>query len=154
MESKHPFQVSVGLIEIKENSFFIKHSDNKKPVITGKVEFKTGVQINKEEEKIHFVLIISIFGNGTDPKEYCNLNLQFTFHAIGLKRSEIKKNNKIFLPDSFMEMITNISVSTARGILYEKLSRSSLKDFILPIMDIKDLVPFNPERKKKIKATQ
>jgi hypothetical protein len=57
------------------------------------------------------------------------------------KMKDYIKNNELIVPESFWGALISTSVSTLRGYLQSKMGDTPLSPMILPLIDIKSLIP-------------
>lgn len=119
-------------------------------------EFATIKNCYKEEEKIG---IETGYGFGVNPDEHAvfvNFSLMFKCNEspfIILKVScgfDIESEDfnsllnaektKILIPKGFLTHLTVLTIGTARGILHAKLEKSGFEQFILPTLNIAEMI--------------
>lgn len=50
------------------------------------------------------------------------------------------EDEKIIIPESFMEHMAALTVGTARGILYAKTEQTEFKKFIIPLINVSEMI--------------
>ncbi len=106
----------------------------------GKISFNINVahktMHNLKEERIKIGLLIDLEtdkpgGNGAK----AHFNIDFHFEIKGLKEYyELDKNKNPVFSGLLISTLLGLSFSTARGIIYERLSNTNMQGIILPIV--------------------
>lgn len=105
------------------------------------VSISTGFNfgVNKEENAILVVFNLS-FDSQEQPFIILNISCEFDIRQDAFDSFKNKKNDTIKIPKGLLTHLAVITVGTARGILHEKLANSEFNRFILPTIDIADLI--------------
>ncbi len=138
--NKKSFLVKYRLKNINIIKFYFNNSNNDK-IRTDKLtsEFSVGFNINKDKEIITIQIDVKIKGKDANQSDISELIVNYDYHVIGLKNIE-QNDDKLKMPDEFLLSIIAISFSTTRGIFYEKCAGNCLSNFILPIINPKDIL--------------
>lgn len=114
---------------------------NFKPSLVSKVKlfkFALNVQhsVKKEKRSVNVTTEISISPDGVSEKVGL-LKVDFIYEIENLDSLISKKTGKVNFPDGFLPVLTSISVSTLRGIMFSRFKGTILGGSLLPIMDPK-----------------
>lgn len=143
--------IKYGLKSIDSRSFSIK-VPSKKIENVAKMEIdydvNPSVKYNIQEDCILIMVNIKALIKETQ-EEILSIETGFIYHAIDLKKfmQEIGKTNVWKFSNSkdngLLVVLIGLSLSTMRGILFEKTRGTILHKYPLPIMDAKDFVKLN-----------
>lgn len=117
-------------------------------------EFATIKNCYKEHEEVG---IETGYGYGINPDDhsvFVNFSLMFKcqenpfiilkvscgFEIIEEDFLKLKNKNKISIPTGFLTHITVLTIGTARGILHAKLDKTGFEQFILPTLNISEML--------------
>ena len=117
-------------------------------------EFATIKNCYKEHEEVG---IETGYGYGINPdghSVFVNFSLMFKcqenpfiilkvscgFEIIEEDFLKLKNKNKISIPTGFLTHITVLTIGTARGILHAKLDKTGFEQFILPTLNISEML--------------
>ncbi|RXP54547.1 hypothetical protein EC396_09195 [Lutibacter sp. HS1-25] len=104
------------------------------------------VQHNLEDERIKIQLLINLLLK-TDATIGVKFNIDFHYKITDLKdHYENDANNRPIFSGLFIATILGISFSTARGILFGKLSETKLNNLILPVIDPVKMLATNNQK--------
>jgi len=104
--------------------------------------------IDKKENILQNVVIIKIYLDNNEGPLLLEAHFVFDYKIQGIKIDILDK--RINLPDALILTFRSISYSTSRGLLIGKLSNTYLSNFILPLIDIKNLnKPIAAQHKKE-----
>lgn len=115
------------------------------------VSIVTGFNFGLNEER-SAVLISSKLNFDCNEKSFIILNTscEFSIEPESFK-SLIHEDKSIKLPKGLLTHLAVLTIGTARGILHEKLSKTDFKQFLLPTINISDLIKedliFSTEKK-------
>lgn len=133
-EKIHPFK-----IEIIDSYINDKLAEN-----DANFEFSVAhtIQHNLKDERIKIKLLINLLLE-TDKNIGTKFNIDFHYNVSDLKdHYQIDENNKPIFTGIFVATMLGISFSTARGIMFSKLSETKLSNLILPVIDpVKMIAP-------------
>ena len=90
------------------------------------------------------MLAVKVFEKDNKKINIGNLSVLFEYHCLGFKNFK-HKGNTVNIPNDLNRTLFNTSYSTLRGIFYEKTIGTYLQNFILPMIDIKKLIPKKPD---------
>lgn len=90
------------------------------------------VAFAKKEKLIQCILFINVDTN-FEPKTNL-VQTQIAYDFIVDNFDTFVENNNISFPDDFLRHITNISISTSRGLMASKFSGTYLQGLLMPIM--------------------
>ncbi|MCW4451587.1 hypothetical protein OK344_05135 [Kaistella sp. BT6-1-3] len=63
----------------------------------------------------------------------------FSIKETSLKKLKVKSKKQYSFPANFMKSLVEITISTTRGILYEKTDGNKYQKFIIPLNELKDI---------------
>jgi len=106
---------------------------------------------NLEEERIKIGLYIELKAenqNNSNPNAYFNIDIDFHFEIKGLKKYyKLDENNNPVFYGLLISTLLGLSFSTARGIIYERLSNTNMQGTILPVVSAQKML--QQEKKNK-----
>lgn len=105
------------------------------------IEFQTDFQFNvyNDSSKIGCLLNLKVIVPNFE-EEFAELKVEFFFIIRPFDKVVLKTDDdKYGIPDALMHNLASISISTARGILFEKLRGSVLQNDIFPLINPADL---------------
>jgi hypothetical protein len=102
--------------------------------------FKFGINpqlfIESDEKVIGFNTIINVIAEEASPNLICTLATRISFEIINFQDFVIPEDpNSLNLPDTFIQTLLSISLSTSRGILTAKTEGTVLKDVYMPVLN-------------------
>jgi hypothetical protein len=119
-------------------------------------EFATIRNCYKEQEEIG---IDTGYGYGVNPEEHAvfvNFSLMFKCNespfiilkiscGFGIEPADFSsllnsEKRKLKVPKGFLTHLTVLTIGTARGILHAKLEKSAFEQFILPTLNVADMI--------------
>lgn len=140
-------QIKVGIrlqkLQILKYSFEFPHNRDI-DLNTVYFEFESKINFNQEKELIFILLAVKVFEKDNKKINIGNLSVLFEYHCLGFKNFK-HKGNTVNIPNDLNRTLFNTSYSTLRGIFYEKTIGTYLQNFILPMIDIKKLIPKKPD---------
>jgi hypothetical protein len=92
---------------------------------------------NLKEERIKIGLLLDLLSESVEKENNVNMKFNIDFHyKIDdlINHYELDENNSPIFSGQFIATLLGISFSTARGIIYQKLSDVNLKGIILPVV--------------------
>jgi hypothetical protein len=113
-------------------------SDKKKTNLTTALEFK----IDQENKHIG---VYSTFTFEQTKKAFIKVEISCHFAISPDSWQELLNGNKIIFPKSFIAHLTMLTVGTARGVLHCKTDGTEFNKFLLPTLNIEDLVTRDAE---------
>lgn len=106
----------------------------------GKVELKTTLNFKLDEvNQVVGSFVTFVFEQKN--KMFLLIEVGCHFNVKETAWNSFKKENKMIIPQSFLEHITVLTVGTARGILYAKTEHSQFSKYIIPTLNVRDLIP-------------
>lgn len=103
------------------------------------IETGYGYAVNPEEHAV-FVNFSLMFKCNESPFIILKVSCGFEIEESDFKKLEDRENNKITVPKGFLTHLTVLTIGTARGILHAKLEKSSFEQFILPTLNISEMI--------------
>ncbi len=111
----------------------------KKGFVGFSFSFKFGVNFNSRNLEIKILLLGTI---KETEEEILTSQVTFTYNIKELV--DIVKiddnSHEMSIPDEFLEVLISLSVSTFRGIIYEKNMGTLIQNEIIPIVDTKSMI--------------
>lgn len=134
-----PEEITLFHIDILESS--IKDvSDKKQGEFNINVAHSTMHNLNDQRVKIGLFIDLSTKNNPNGGK--ANFRIDFHFHINNLNNFyELKQDKQPVFSWLLIATLLGLSFSTARGIIFERLSNTNLKHIILPVVDPKNMMP-------------
>ncbi|MFC2125815.1 hypothetical protein ACFLU5_13490 [Bacteroidota bacterium] len=130
-------QIAFHLLHISTPQFAIIEDVYQKDCETG-IEAGVGVMANEKDNKVGIEFGVSFI---CKKNPFVKLSVQCEFGVDKNSFDSFKNNeNKLVIPVGFCQHLAMLSAGTARGILFEKLKDTQFKDFILPTIDITQLL--------------
>jgi hypothetical protein len=112
---------------------------------TFEIEFNVKMLFGVSADLDVIMIRPNISGFANDTKEVVfNLISEFAFNVEQL--DAYKDGDLVTPPPEFMALLINIALGTSRGILYAKNFGSVYSEVIMPVMDVKELIPKDPFR--------
>ncbi len=105
------------------------------------VDFKSNFQFRviNDEEKLGCLITVKIVINETN-EEFAELKVESIFEIKPFDNIKKSKSGEGYeIPDVLMFNIASLSVSTVRGILFEKLKGTIVQNEIYPLADLSTL---------------
>lgn len=130
----------VKIIPENINLFYIKVSEctiNDSPKdekLNYAINVAQNIQNNLKEEKIRIELILDIKNSDAENQFNANFNIDFQFKIKNLVDYYEDGDNGPVFNGLFISTLMGISFSTARGIIFERLSKTNLRNVILPVV--------------------
>lgn len=135
MAKKNDKSISFSLKRIKVLSFSINEKIGYN--FSKGVAFEINPASNIDLKNKEFRLLLSISYNSIAPKVLniasCEIEIVFQLPSL-LNFSRIE--DFLLIPANILYTLVNIAIGTSRGILFEKLNGSRLRDYYFPIVDI------------------
>ncbi|MEN3322234.1 hypothetical protein VP395_00715 [Mariniflexile soesokkakense] len=104
---------------------------------------------NLQEEKVKIGLFIDLEHEDVTSEAGAHFVLDFHFKIEDLKNHyELKEDNAIIFLGVFIATLLGISFSTARGIIYERISNTNMQGIILPIVSPQKMLVQKKEESK------
>ena len=128
--------IGFSLQTIKTEQFAIieeNYSQKKEIKLNSELTFK----LNKEDKRIGVFLTFS-FTQGK--KTFIKIQTSCHFLILPEHWELLLKDNKVIIPKNFISHITIISIGNTRGILHAKSEGTGFNKFILPQLDVTQLV--------------
>lgn len=110
------------------------------------IETGYGYGINPEENAV-FVNFSLMFKCKENPVIILKISCGFEVEEADFRKLEDRENNRITVPKGFLTHLTVLTIGTARGILHAKLEKSGFEQFILPTLNISDMIEKDMEFK-------
>jgi hypothetical protein len=134
--------------DIKILKFYAESLDCGPSEIPGlKAEIRFSLRIEPENDGITVILGVEL-ARQSDATKVAELEAEFKFSVIGMKELP-KVNDKIDIPLDFLANLLGLSYGTLRGIFYEKVSKTVLCSFILPLIQPKKMLESNMKKEQE-----
>lgn len=128
-------QFGISKIETKQFAALEENFSRKASVeLDTKLSFKVDIS-NKQ------VAVSLIFSFLQKKKAFLKLENVCFFHIDDDSWNKIVNKTEIILPKGFATHLTMISIGTTRGILHAKTINTAFNKFIIPTINVKELVP-------------
>lgn len=128
-----PENISLFYIKVNESNI---NDSSKIEGLNFIVNVAQNILNNLKDERIKIGLILDIKSSDVENQFNANFNIDFHFKIKDLKDFYTLPedgDNPIF-SGLFLTTLIGISFSTARGIIYERLSKTNMKNVILPVI--------------------
>lgn len=132
-------KVKFNFKEIKTLSFNFKEPDHSIAKDTH-IQFKYESKFMIRPESDEIIIRLKIKAVEQDDNILGSIEVEFIYQVKNLKQFETKEN-EIEIPDNLLRTLIFLTVSTTRGILFEKGTGTVLEKFIFPPIEIKPLIP-------------
>ena len=103
------------------------------------IETGYGYGINPEEHAV-FVNFSLQFKCKENPFIILKISCGFEIEQEDFQKLKNQENSRITLPKGFLTHLTVLTIGTARGVLHAKLEKSGFEQFILPTLNIADMI--------------
>lgn len=133
-----PEEINLFHIDIVESS--VKEVSEKR---TGEFNIKVAhtTMHNLKNQRIKIGLYIELSSKDNYNGGKANFIIDFHFQVGNLKNLyELNEENHPIFSGLFIATLLGLSFSTARGIIFERLSNTNLQGIILPIVDPKNIL--------------
>jgi hypothetical protein len=129
--------IQFRLLGIKEMEFYFLNPIGSFNQDSLEAKVRLNYKWNLEENLFAAVIDFSYTSPHQDEnKEYLKLSLMTEFFVENLKHRLIVRTNEDFDIDEILETtIVSITISTTRGVLYEKTKGTVFGNFIMPLID-------------------
>ncbi|MDO5968668.1 hypothetical protein Q4Q35_02500 [Flavivirga aquimarina] len=124
---------NINLFYIKVSECIINDSQKDERLNYG-INVAHNIQNNLKEEKIRIELILDIKSSDANNEFNANFNIDFQFKIKDLADYYEKDNKEPVFDGLFISTLMGISFSTARGIIFERLSKTNMRNVILPVV--------------------
>jgi hypothetical protein len=102
-------------------------------------EINVGTLIDPENKFIGINFKTNVFTSSTKDDSVCELSILASYHIINFDEVVHKDEKEFTIPDRAMQHLIAVTLSTARGILFEKVQGTFLSNLVLPIIDVTKL---------------
>lgn len=90
---------------------------------------------NLKDERVKIGLILNIKSKSSDNEFKALFNIDFHYKIKDLNHFyEVEEDANIVFSGMFISTLIGISFSTARGIIYQRLAATNMKNIILPVV--------------------
>ncbi|MTI20772.1 hypothetical protein E1176_07045 [Fulvivirga sp. RKSG066] len=99
--------------------------------------FNFGVSREEHSLAVHFSLVFICH-----EKPFIKLKLacDFDIEPLSFKKFTVMKSNSLKVPKSFFTHLSVLTVGTARGVLHAKLENTEYDHFLLPTLNISEMI--------------
>jgi len=97
------------------------------------------INFGTSSESASIVSIIK-FQFKQNEKSFLIVEVSCEFSVEKNKWNEFRKEGKLIIPQGFLSHLATITVGTTRGVLHSKTTNTKFNDFILPTIDITQIV--------------
>lgn len=128
--------IGFGLIGIKTEQFAIIEKAYSE---SGKTKFGAGLQfkIDEKQKQVGVFLTLSFEQNNN---VFLTIEVSGHFKIKEESWKSFVENDKLSFPRNFMAHLTMIVVGTARGVLHAKTEDTKFNKFLVPTINVNDLV--------------
>ena len=102
-------------------------------------EIKAGVMVDSLNQVIGIDFFIQMFSSPEKKDNVFGLTVRMSYKILNFENVVIRDGSKISVPDSALHHLLALTVSTTRGILFEKVQGTFLSRIILPPIDVTTL---------------
>lgn len=99
-------------------------------------EINSGVLFDPSLQLIAIDFNVKLFTNKDKNDKVCELTVRMSFNIVNYDEVVKTENEIVTIPDPVMHHLIAVTLSSARGILFEKLQGSFLSHIILPIFNV------------------
>ena len=125
---------NINLFYIKVNESTINDSI-KNHGLNFNLNVAHNIQNNLKDERIKIELVLDIKSTEQNNTFSANFSIEFHFKIKDLKNVySLNEDNAPVFSGLFVSTLISISFSTARGIVFERLSKTNMKNVILPVV--------------------
>lgn len=138
-----PEEIQLFKIEVKESKI---NASKEKEKLNFKLNVGHSLMHNLREERLKLELVVDLQADIESSKTISHAYFNFAFHfQIKNLRSfyELNEEQKPIFYGLLIATLLGISFSTARGIIYEKLSNTNLLGIILPVVSPQKMLEQN-----------
>jgi hypothetical protein len=90
---------------------------------------------NLKDERVKIGLVLNIKNKNSDVEFKALFNIDFHYKIKDLNHFyELEKDDNLVFSGTLISTLIGISFSTARGIIYQRLAATNMKDIILPVV--------------------
>lgn len=136
MESKLP--IGFTLDGIKTEQFAVIESAFKQEC-TVDISASVTFSIDREHKRVRVIFGVQFLCQES-PFVLIEVGCYFSIKPEDFNSLVEQEHNRIFLPTGLARHLATLSVGTVRGILHAKLEDTKFKDFILPTINVNELV--------------
>jgi hypothetical protein len=123
----------IKIINFSQSNLELEYDKNIKPKVEFRTDFSFGVF--PDESKLSCLLTIKVLLPEQN-EEFAELKVEFSFKIKPFDEIvKVKGDDSYEIPDAVMHNLASISVSSARGILFEKLRGTALQNEIFPLVN-------------------
>ncbi|UKJ07924.1 hypothetical protein [Solitalea lacus] len=150
------------MVEKKEIGFILQHIATKQFAMlevtvqtTEEVKLETALNfgIDKENQTIGLFAKFA-FEIKSKPFLLIEILCQFKIHPQAWESFKNKETSAIVVPKNFMTHLAMITVGTARGVLHAKTENTPYNNFILPTIDVTEIIKEDIVFKEEIKESK
>lgn len=135
MENKKEIEFSIKGIKTEQFALFEENHLDK-----GKINLETNLSYGLNTEERDFIISIK-FTFEMKKKPFITIQVNCNFE-IGIESfNDLLVDDKIVIPSSFIAHMAMITVGTSRGILHTKTEGTIFNKYILPTLNVAQMVP-------------
>jgi hypothetical protein len=105
----------------------------------GKIDIKTGFNFGVNNDQHSLVVLFNLTFE-CDKKPFIILKLNMIFDVKANAFKKFKNEKKITVPKHLISHLAAMTVSTARGVLHVKLEPTPFNSFLLPAMNVSEIL--------------
>ena len=140
-------KIEYRIIEITDFSFsFTDHRIDQKKALEAHIEVRAHIGFHKEKKSTVIYITTRFYDNPKKEKQLFSLDVGVVFLITNFDDFYNKEKDVFQLPNNVVIIFTSLSLSTVRGILFEKLRGTLYHKLILPVLDPTEVAPI--DRKK------
>lgn len=128
--------IGFALAAIKTEQFAVfaeNYSPKKEANVTTSLEFK----INESENRIG---VFATFTFENAKKTFIKIQVSCHFSVAKESWDVFKRDNLVIFPKNFIGHLTMLTIGTSRGVLHGKTEGTEFNKFIIPTINVTDLV--------------
>ncbi len=123
----------IKIINFSQSNLELEYKKDNKPTVEFRTDFAFGVF--PEDSKLGCMLTIKVLLPELN-EEFAELKVEFRFKVKPFNELVTTKDDDSYeIPDALMHNLASISLSSARGILFEKLRGTALQNEIFPLVN-------------------
>ena len=102
-------------------------------------DIRAGVLISPQNQIIGIDFFINLYMSEDKKDKICELAIRVSYKILNFEKVVFHEGSKLSVPDSALHHLVALTVSTARGILFEKVQGTFLSRIVLPPIDVTKL---------------
>lgn len=139
--SQSGFSIKLSNVHFEEVAFNEPSSDFISTFNDANLKTGLGINFALDAEKDLIIILLQISYDYIDNVQptltLLDFKGSFEFHISNLKESVALEGDNYKIPENVMERLTDVAISSARGIIIAKTAESFINKIYVPIFDVK-----------------